>query len=207
MILTTECIELENKRINIRKLTLIALFTAIVAVMQMLGGFIKFGQFSVTLVLVPIVVGAAMCGVATGAWLGCVFGIMVFATGDAALFLQLNPAGTIVTVMLKGILAGLAAALVYKLLERINRYLAVISAAIVSPIVNTGIFLIGCNLFFYDSVSQWALADGKPVGAYLILVMVGANFLFEMLFNVVLSPVAVRLLDIGKGAPEKNNND
>ena len=146
-----------SKKINIRRLTLIALFTAIVAVMQMLGGFIKFGQFSVTLVLVPIVVGAAMCGVATGAWLGCVFGLMVFATGDAAAFLAIDPAGTIVTVMLKGILAGLAAGLTYKLLSRINRYLAVFTAAIVSPVVNTGIFLIGCNLFFswlYQLFSQ-----------------------------------------------------
>ena len=191
-------IKMGSKKLNLRKLTLIALFTAIVAVLQMLGGFIKFGQFSVTLVLVPIVVGAAMCGVATGAWLGCVFGIMVFATGDAALFLGIDPAGTIVTVMLKGVLAGLSAGLTYKLLSGLNRYLAVIAAAIVSPVVNTGIFLVGCNLFFYDTVSQWALADGKAIGAYLILVMVGANFLFEVLFNVVLSPAAVRIVDIAK---------
>ncbi len=188
----------ENNKIDVLKLTYIALFTAIVAVLQMLGGFIKLGQFSVTLVLLPIVIGAALCGWGAGAWLGGVFGVMVFVTGDAAMFLQINPAGTIVTVMLKGILAGLAAGVVYKLLERVNRYLAVICAAVISPIVNTGIFLIGCNLFFWEWASEMALADGRSVGAFLIIVMVGANFLFEMLVNVVLSPIAVRLLDMKK---------
>ncbi len=188
----------ENKKINVLKLTYIALFTAIVVVLQFLGGFIRFGNFSVTLVLLPIVIGAALCGWATGAWLGAVFGVMVFVTGDAALFLGINAAGTIITVMLKGILAGLCAGIVYKLFERVNRYLAVMLAAITSPVVNTGIFLVGCNLFFYETVSSWAIADGMPVGSYLILVMVGANFLFELLFNIVLAPIAVRLLDMKK---------
>ena len=183
-------------KVNVLKLAYIALFTAIVVVLQFLGGFIRFGNFSVTLVLLPIVIGSALCGWATGAWLGAVFGIMVFVTGDATLFLSINPAGTIVTVMVKGILAGLCAGLIYKLFEKVNRYLAVMISATVAPMVNTFIFLVGCNLFFYDTVSTWAFAEGMPVGSYLILIMVGANFLFELLFNIVLAPIAVRLLDM-----------
>ena len=48
----------------------IGLFTAIVVVLQFLGGGIKFGMFSISLVLVPIVVGAAVYGWAAGGWLG-----------------------------------------------------------------------------------------------------------------------------------------
>ena len=44
-------------------LVLGAILTAIVVVLQILGGFIKFGPFSVSLVLIPIVIGAAKCGV------------------------------------------------------------------------------------------------------------------------------------------------
>lgn len=186
-----------NKKLDVAKITYVALFTSIVAVLQYMGGFIKVGGlFSVSLVLVPIVIGAALCGVWAGAWLGFVFSVMVFVTGDAALFLSLNIPGTIVTVILKGTLAGLCTGIVYKLLAKINRWVAVFAAAVVCPVVNTGIFLLGCRLFFFDTVSSWATAEGMPVGAYMILVLVGLNFIFELGFNLVLSPTAVRLIDM-----------
>lgn len=100
------------------KLVGTALLTAIVVVLQLVGGAIKIGTFSISLVLMPIVVGAALFGIWSGAWLGLVFGVMVMATGDAALFLAVNVPGTIITVLAKGILAGLAAGAVYKFLEK-----------------------------------------------------------------------------------------
>ena len=45
---------------KVKKLVGIGLFTAIVVALQLLGGGIKFGIFSISLVLVPIVVGAAV---------------------------------------------------------------------------------------------------------------------------------------------------
>ncbi len=73
-----------------------ALFTAIVAVLQFAGAFIRFGTFSISLVLMPIVVGAAMFGVMSGAWLGFVFGAVV-------LFLGVAPPGFAVIVWGTGI--------------------------------------------------------------------------------------------------------
>lgn len=185
-----------KKNLDVTKITYIALFTAIVAVLQSVGGFIRFGMFSVSLVLVPIVIGTAICGKWAGAWLGFVFALAVFATGDAAFFLSLNIPGTIITVILKGTLAGLAAGITYELLERFGRFVAVMVAAVVCPVVNTGIFLVGCRLFFFDSVKEWAVGEGVSAGAYMILFLVGFNFVFELLFNVVLAPVAVRLIDM-----------
>ena len=49
-----------KNRSKIRRLTGIAIFTALVVVLQLLGSFIKFGPFSVSLTLIPIVVGAAL---------------------------------------------------------------------------------------------------------------------------------------------------
>ena len=60
-----------------RQLAGMALLTGIVVVLQLLGSFIRFGPFSVSLVLMPIVIGAALYGVAAGAWLGFVFGFTV----------------------------------------------------------------------------------------------------------------------------------
>jgi len=55
-----------------------AIFTALVVVLQLMSGVIKIGMFSPSLVLIPIVIGAAVYGAAAGAWLGLVFGVVVF---------------------------------------------------------------------------------------------------------------------------------
>ena len=68
---------MNNSNGKTRRLAGLALFTAIVVVLQLLGSFIKVGPFAVSLVLIPIVVGAAVYGVSAGAWLGFVFGVVV----------------------------------------------------------------------------------------------------------------------------------
>ena len=185
-----------SKTLNIRKLTYLGVLTAIVAVLQFAGSFIKLGLFSISLVLVPIVIGVALCGKNAGAWLGFVFGVMVFASGDAALFWSIHPFGTFVTVILKGTLCGFLAGLAYQYVSKINRYLGVLVAAIVCPVVNTGVFFIGSRLFFYEAISGWASAEGTSAMAYIFLVLIGANFLFEILFNIVLSPAIVRIINV-----------
>lgn len=178
----------------------VALLTAIVVVLQLVGSFIRFGQFSVSLVLIPIVVGTALYGWKGGSWLGLVFGITVLISGDAALFLNVNIAGTIITVLLKGILAGLVSGLAYKALEKKNQYLGVVAAAVVCPLINTGIFLLGCLVFFMDTIRQMAegAGFGSEVGTFMIVGLVGLNFVFELVVNMVLSPVIVRVVNIGK---------
>lgn len=203
---------MERKRTDVRKLAGMALLTAVVVILQLLGSFIRFGPFSISLVLIPIVVGAALYGAGAGAWLGFVFGLVVLLSGDAAAFLAISPAGTILTVLLKGTLAGLIAGLVYRALAGRKKGpdgtqqdtlsakpLAVIAAAIVCPVVNTGIFLLCSVLFFLPTITEWAAALGfESAGKYMIFGMVGGNFLFELLFNIVLSPVIIRLIRIRK---------
>lgn len=186
-------------RKSTESLVLGAILTALVVILQMLGTFIRFGAFQVSLVLVPIVLGASKCGVRVGAWLGFVFGLVVLLNGDAALFLAVNVAGTIITVLLKGILCGLAAGIVYKSLEKYNGLLAVIAAAFVCPLVNTGVFLLGCVVFFMDTITAWGADPGfENVWKYMLLGLVGGNFLFEIATNIILSPALVRVLNLKK---------
>ena len=188
-----------TKRGHIEKLVLMALLTAMVAVLAYFGGFIKIGGLaSISLTLIPVVIGAALCGPFAGAWLGGVAGVVFFATADAAFWLGLSIPGTIITVMVKGILSGLCAGLVYAMLQKVNRYVAVIVSAIVCPVVNTGIFLLGCLAFFMDAVKGMASAGGYSVGAYLIIFFVGLNFVFELITNIVLSPTILRIINIRK---------
>ena len=188
-----------SKPVNTHVITGVGIFTAIVIVLQLLGAFIKFGPFSISLTLIPIVVGAALYGPWAGAWLGFVFSMVVLLSGDAGAFLVVNVFGTIVTVIAKGTLAGWAAGVVFKALNKTNMWLAAICAAVICPVVNTGLFLVGCKLFFMETITGWGQAMGfESVGKYMIYGLVGGNFVFELLTNIVLSPVIVRLIRIGR---------
>ncbi len=188
-----------KKNGRVVKLALMALLTALVAILAYFGGFIKIGGLaSISLTLIPVVIGAALCGPWAGAWLGGVSGAVFFLTADSAFWLGLSIPGTVITVMVKGIMAGLCAGLVYKLLESKNRYIAVLVSAVVAPVVNTGIFLLGCLTFFIEAVQGMSAAEGMSIGAYLIIFFVGLNFVFELIANIVLSPAILRIINIRK---------
>lgn len=190
------------KNTKTQKIVGIGLFTAIIVALQFLAASIKFGPFSITLVLAPIVIGAALYGIGAGAWLGVAFGVSVLISGDAAAFMTINPAGTVVTVLLKGMLAGLVAGLIYKALESKNKTVAVILAGIACPIVNTGIFLAGCYLFF----QEWLVSVFGTTGfATVVTGLVSVNFAVELGINMVLASVIVRVIDIGKKQLKKNS--
>ena len=187
------------KKTNTKQIVGIGLFTAIVIVLQLISMALRFGTFSITLVLIPVVVGAALYGVGAGAWLGLVFGFAVLISGDAAAFMVVHPLGTVLTVLCKGAAAGLLSGLVYRLLEKKSVTLAVAVASVLCPIVNTGVFLLGCKLFFMPTITEWAAGMGfESVGAYMIGGLVGINFIIEFAINVLLNPAVVRLIRLGK---------
>ncbi len=179
-----------------KKLVLGAVLTALVVVLQLLGSFIHLGPFSISLVLVPIVIGAAMCGYKIGGWLGFVFGVAVLLSGDAAAFFTVDVVGTIVTVLVKGTLCGLLAGITYKFVAKHNQYLAVMLAAVVCPVVNTGVFLLGCKVFFMSTITQWGIAEGfSNAASYMFLGLAGGNFIFELVTNIILAPVILRVIN------------
>lgn len=187
---------------QIQKMVGLAIFTAVVIVLQLLGSFIKVGTFSISLVLIPIVVGAAVYGAVAGAFLGGVFGVVVTIAcingsdwGGNLLFTQ-SPALTILICMVKGIAAGAAAGWVYRLLAGKNAYLAVAVSALAAPVVNTGLFCLGMRFFFYDTLVAWAA--GQSLVYYVFIGLIGVNFLLETLINLVCSPIILRILNAVK---------
>lgn len=189
-----------NSQGKTQRLAGLALFTALIVILQLLGNFIRFGPVSVSLVALPIAVGAAVYGGAAGLWLGFVFGMVVLLSGDAAAFFAFSVPGTLLTVLVKGIACGGLAGLVYAWLAQKNRTLAAVTAAIVCPVVNTGVFLLGCRIFFLPMLADMAqnLGFGDNVGRFMIIGLVGVNFLAELGINIVLSPVILRLIRIGR---------
>ena len=190
-----------SPRFNTRKLVLLALLTAIVIILQVLAILIKplLPAFTLNLVLIPIVIGAALTGVYAGGWLGLVSGFAILISGDAAAFLAVDPFGAILVVLAKGLLSGLAAGAVYKLIAEKSKTVGAIAAAAICPIVNTGIFVVGVYAFFLPTVKEWGSAFGyADAAAYIFIGMIGINFLIELGINIVLNPVIVRLIQYGQ---------
>ena len=184
---------------NVYRLTGLGILTAIIIVLQVLTTFVRFGPFSITLALIPIVVGAAMYGKGAGAYLGAVFSVVVvimcITGGDVGGFMvwSANPVMCVIMCMLKGTAAGFLAGLLYQLVGKKNQLLGVILAALISPIANTGIFIIGMLLFFRETLASWA--GGSDLLTYIIMGLTGVNFLVELGVNIVLSPIVVKIID------------
>ena len=174
--------------------------TAAVAILQFIGQTIQLGAFSISLSLIPIVLAAALCGPISAAWIGGVSAVVILVSGQANLFLMMDPAATVFIVLAKGILSGLGAGYLYKLLEKFNKYFATFVAAIACPLINTGIFTIGCFAFFLDGIAKFVSdnALGMSASAAVFLVFIGGNFFVELAFNVILSPSIVRIVSFAE---------
>jgi uncharacterized membrane protein len=191
--------------VKTRKLVGMAILAAIVVVLQLLSYAISnltVLPVSITLVLIPVVVGAAMYGTEAGAFLGGVFGIITIigcVTGidkGGAILFGSKPMLTLALCLVKAITAGYLAGVVYRAIAKKQIYLGVITAAIVGPVVNTGIFIAAMVLFYQETLLSWA--GGKPIVTYILVGLAGVNFLIELGSNVVLGPVAVRIIKAGK---------
>lgn len=193
---------MNNSSTFVQTMAIGAVLTALVVVLQLFASAIPIGKNALSLSQIPIIIGIALCGKYMGAWLGAVFGTVILLAQQAAGYMTLSPEGTIITVMLKGLACGLVAGVVYELLAQKNKYIAVLATAIVCPVVNTGIYLLGCRLFFFDSIRN---DTGAPnILAYFLLGSVLINFLLEIGANLVFSPAIVRIIDICKKTIRKN---
>lgn len=178
---------------SILKMTQLAILTAVVFVFQMLGSFIHIGPTSISLVLVPIVIGAIILGPGAGAFLGFIFGAITFWAGVSGtdpftnILFVAQPFATALICLGKAILAGTAAGWVYKLLESKNKLVAAIIASATAPIVNTGLFILG-GLTLVSGTLNANFVDGTTLVYFLVIGCAGINFIAEFFVNLVISP-------------------
>lgn len=191
------------KRYDTRKLTTLAILTALIIVLQLLSAlltrFVPALPVSITLTLVPIVVGAALYGAGAGAYLGGVFGLVVLIFCITALDLGGNmlwnagPLMCALICLVKGVAAGAHAGATYRALADKNAVVGAILAGIVAPVTNTAIFIVAVLAFFRETLTLWA--GGTDLMTYVILGLAGINFLLELVVNLVLAPIIVRIIN------------
>lgn len=195
---------MREQRQKIIKMTELALLTAIVLILQLTGIAVRlpFLATPVSLVLIPIALGAMVLGPKAGAWLGFVFGaevaivcgVMHLDPFTAILFND-HPILTVLLCVVKGTLAGLVSGIVYKVLAKTNQLLASFVASAVAPIVNTGIFILG-SFTMMDTFKSNFLGEGVSMIYFLVIGCAGLNFIFEFIINVAFAPALSRLTNL-----------
>lgn len=194
-----------KKRFSVSRMVYLAILTALVIILQLTGIGIRlpFLATPISLVLIPIALGAMLLGPLAGAFLGFLFGMIVFITcavmGMDPLFTGVlfanNPIMTALICIVKSTAAGFVAGWVYKLLRKFNSLLATFAAAAIVPILNTGLFVLGC-LVISDTIAANFVAEGSTVIYFLIIGCAGINFIFEFLINIIFSPAIHRIMEV-----------
>lgn len=192
------------------KLVELALLAALVVALQMLSAVIPpiGGMVSITLTLIPVVVGGILLGKRAGAILGFFFGAVVLMNCVIGLDIgghilwETNPVITAILCLVKGTAAGFVPALLYGIIKGKREkasskrtFVATVVAALSAPITNTGIFIAGMALFFQNTLGEWAkAADYDNIVLYILIGLAGINFAVEFIVNTVLSPAIVRIV-------------
>ena len=205
------------------RLVQLSMLAALIVVLQFLGTLLSgWTGLPMSFVLIPIVVGAIIISPTAGAILGAIFGIMTVAMG----LLSLDPFTSIlmynfgvwkmivviIICFVKATVAGLGAGYVYKLLNTLfkgkNKTLTTVLSSVSAPIINTGIFVLGMFLFFFNDMDAIQLALAKlsdpeiqsivavPAAKYIVLGLAGWNFVSEFAINLIISPAVVKVADI-----------
>ena len=191
------------------ELVQLAMLIALVVVLQIVSTMLPVlpGGVSITLTLVPVVIGGILFGKKGGFALGLAFGLIVLincATGldkGAVILWNENALFTSIICLTKGIAAGFVPACLYELVvgkkeeaKTGRKFAATLVAALSAPIVNTLLYLIGMWLLFNNMVSS----IGTNFIAYALVVFATANFAVEFIINIVLTPAIARIVDVVK---------
>lgn len=182
-----------------RNITALSILLALVIVLQTFGGAINIGPVQLNFTLIPIALGAILLGPIAGLILGFACGVVVAVQvilGLVPFYVLIwteTPVVALLTCVIKTTVAGFVSGLVYKLLVKKNRYFAVFVAAALVPIINTGLFIVGC-LGMWPVMVQ--MAGGTNILGFIIVSLVTFNFFVELAINLLCAPALYRVIKV-----------
>lgn len=184
-----------KRKFDTKAIVITGLLLALEIVLQIIGNYLQIGPANINLSLVPVVLAAVLCGPISGAILGFFNGLLaLLSPSTQAVFMTISPLGTVLVCLLKCTLAGVAAAYIFALLDKKNRLLALILSSIAVPVINTGLFALGCAIFFQDFLKMGINETFPNAGAFLIFGVIGFNFLIEIAITTIVSPTVGMIL-------------
>lgn len=168
---------------KVKYLAYTSILSAVTIILTLISNSILIDAISINLGLIAIILAGILVGPLSGAFVGLVNGALVIYPSQ--FFLGISPFGTILVCLLKTSVAGLVCGLIYRLFKNKNKLVAIIVSAMLVPIINTSLFVLG-SLIFFDFTFIYAVT------------LAGINFILEFLVCAVLIPTIIKVIKIIK---------
>lgn len=185
--------------ISTSKMVRLTVLVAIILIMSFTPlGFLPVGVFSLTLLPIPVAVGAMLYGPAAGAALGGLFGVLSLVRAYMGLdlgpiLLSISPIFTTVICIVPRILEGWLTGLVFKALYKIDRtrLASFAISGFSTAAFNTIFFMGGLMLLFWNSfVVGYADNSGASGSAVTIIIFIIGSVAIQAVIEAVLCAVA-----------------
>ena len=174
-----------------KNVTALAVLLALVIVLQAFGGSFNIGAVTLNFTLIPLVLGAILLGPWAGAFLGFASGVVVLiqvvlaSSGFYYIIWTNSPLVTTMICLVKTTVAGFVSGWLFNVISKKNRYVAVFVASGVVPVLNTGLFILGC-LCMCDTIAL--MSEGMNVFMFILVGLVTFNFFIEFAINLLVAP-------------------
>lgn len=200
---------MSTSRVSTGYLTRMAVLIAVLLLLEATGlGMIKTAGLELTILQVPVIIGAIILGPAAGGVLGGIFGAISFwecfgRSYFGAILLGINPVFTFLTCMVPRILMGLCTGLIFKGLYRVDKTKLVSFAvsSLCGALLNTLFFMTTLILLFGSTEYILSLRGDLPVVPF-VVAFVGIQGLVEalvcFLVGAVVSKALVHFLPINR---------
>ena len=199
----------QNKHFSTYRLTVLAILTALTIVLQLMSGMLTIGEVSITLSLVPIVIGAILLGPLAGTFLGAVLGAVNFIASFSNPFLlllfQSSPVIYILLCFGKTMAAGAVSGWIPRLFRKKDSFVGVCLSSLAAPVVNTGIFFAAMLIFFRaPMIAFFGDMASANVIAFVALTLIGINFIVEFAINAILCPAIHLIITVARKSRSKS---
>lgn len=197
---------MDERKFTTKQFVEMALLTAVIVLMAFTPiGYIKTFGLEITLIVVPVTVGAVTLGPLAGAVLGAVFGITSFLqcfgmSAFGTMLLGIQPVFTFFVCVVSRVLMGWLTGLIYQGLKKVKplRKIAMVIASLTGPFLNTFFFMGTLIFFFYHTEEIQALASsmGASHALAFVVAFVGVNGVIEAVVCFVVGSALSKALQV-----------
>ena len=191
---------------NLQRMVFIAVLAAIIVFLMLTNlGYIPTGfGFTITILMIPVAIGAILLGPAAGAALGAVFGLTSLATCFLGMdpfgvaLLAISPWKTALVCIVPRVLVGFLCGWIFRALRRVDKT-KIISygvASVSAALLNTALFLTGIWLDFGSDPAVTQYTGGSSNLFIVIGVLGGINAIVEAVACLVLGTAIAKTLDV-----------
>ena len=193
---------MNTKFFSARNVAILGILIALVIVLQLFASAIPMFGITLNFSLIPIAIAGILLGAFGGAIVGFFCGLVVFISmavlgGEVftATLFQAHPVILTIICIGKTTVAGLVSGLIFKFISKKSVFVAVCVSAVILPIVNTGIYMLGIVLM-KDTTATFLGMGASSAGVVFttVFAIIWLNFVLEMAVNLIFIPMIHRVI-------------